>query len=76
MSVHQEQKSLTKSNAGFPNERSPSISDSSEEEDDGLDDESADNSAVCTVILNFTISLFFPLKEIKGNSPYLAFKIR
>ena len=46
MSIHQQQKSLVKSSAVFPNERSPSISDSSEEEDDELDEESAEHSAV------------------------------
>lgn len=46
MSTNQQQKSVVNSNAVFPNERSPSISDSSDEEDDDLDDESAEHSAV------------------------------
>ncbi|XP_058961953.2 ankyrin repeat domain-containing protein 17 isoform X2 [Pocillopora verrucosa] len=46
MSVHQQQKSVVNSTAVFPNERSPSISDSSDEEDDDLDDESAEHSAM------------------------------
>lgn len=46
MSIHQQQKSVVNSGAVFPNERSPSISDSSDEEDDDLDDESAEHSAV------------------------------
>ena len=46
MSTYQQQKSVVNSTAVFPNERSPSISDSSEEEDDDLDDESAEHSAV------------------------------
>ena len=46
MSIHHQQKSVTSSSAVFPNERSPSISDSSDEEDDDLDDESAEHSAV------------------------------
>ena len=46
MSTNQQQKSLVNSNTVFPNERSPSISDSSDEEDDDLDDESAEHSAV------------------------------
>ena len=46
MSTYQQQKSVVNSAAVFPNERSPSISDSSEEEDDDLDDESAEHSAV------------------------------
>jgi len=46
MSINQQQKSVVNSGAVFPNERSPSISDSSDEEDDDLDDESAEHSAV------------------------------
>ncbi|KAJ7392340.1 Ankyrin repeat and KH domain-containing protein 1 [Desmophyllum pertusum] len=46
MSIHQQQKSVVNSSAVFPNERSPSISDSSDEEDDDLDDESAEHSAM------------------------------
>lgn len=46
MSTHQQQKSVMNSSAVFANERSPSISDSSDEEDDELDDESAEHSAV------------------------------
>lgn len=46
MSTYQQQKSVVNSTAVFPNERSPSISDSSEEEDDDLDDESAEHSAM------------------------------
>ncbi|XP_074613505.1 ankyrin repeat domain-containing protein 17-like [Acropora palmata] len=46
MSTNQQQKSVVNSNAVFPNERSPSISDSSDEEDDDLDDESAEHSAM------------------------------
>lgn len=46
MSIHQQQKSVVNSSAVFPNERSPSISDSSDEEDEDLDDEGAEHSAV------------------------------
>lgn len=46
MSVHQQHKSVVNAGAVFPNERSPSISDSSDEEDDDLDDESTEHSAV------------------------------
>jgi len=49
MSIHQQQKSVVNSSAVFPNERSPSISDSSDEEDDDLDDESAEHSAVRSI---------------------------
>lgn len=49
MSIHQQQKSVVNSSAVFPNERSPSISDSSDEEDDDLDDESAEHSAVSSI---------------------------
>ena len=41
MSLHQDQKSVAKSNDVFQNERSPSISDSSDEESDDYDDETA-----------------------------------
>ena len=46
MSLHQQHKSVVNAGAVFPNERSPSISDSSDEEDDDLDDESTEHSAV------------------------------
>lgn len=46
MSVHQQHKSVVNAGAVFPNERSPSISDSSDEEDDDLDDESTEHSAM------------------------------
>lgn len=55
MSVHQQQKSVVNSTAVFPNERSPSISDSSDEEDDDLDDESAEHSAVMTISYHLII---------------------
>ena len=64
MSVHQQQKSMVNSSAVFPNERSPSISDSSDEEDDDLDDESAEHSAVRLIYLPdifFVDSFFFLL---------------
>ena len=51
MSIHQQQKSVINSSA-VPNERSPSISDSSDEEDDDLDDESAEHSAVMAISYN------------------------
>ena len=54
MSVHQQQKSVVNSTAVFPNERSPSISDSSDEEDD-LDDESAEHSAVMAISYHLII---------------------
>lgn len=64
MSIHQQQKSVTNSSAVFPNERSPSISDSSDEEDDDLDDESAEHSAVRAIYfpwIFFVESFVLPL---------------
>ena len=59
MSVHQQQKSVVNSTAVFPNERSPSISDSSDEEDDDLDDESAEHSAVMAISYHLIIFLCY-----------------
>ena len=67
MSIHQQQKSVVNSSAVFPNERSPSISDSSDEEDDDLDDESAEHSAVRPILFRLIFFMSSVVFILFGN---------